>query len=342
LKKRRAILNNSAAGAAEVAFMKAIQFDRIGGPEVMYYTDIPKPVLRPGTVLVRNEAIAVNFGDLFFTRNEYLVKARLPDTPGMEAAGVIDAVAPDVTNLKPGTRVAYIGMGSYAEYTLIRAGRVMVLPDYLSFEEGAAFPIAVLTAWHTIHTCHHLTAGQTVIVHSAAGGVGIAAVQIAKAGGARVIGTVSSDAKMPIVREFGADEVINYETHDFAEESMRLTGGRGVDLILDAVGKPTFEKGLGCLAPFGHLVLYGRAGGPPDRLDPMRLFGNALKVSGFAVPMVYSMREIHQRGVDDVFRLSHEGKLKIPVGRKFPLSEAAEAHRYMQSRQSTGKLLLVP
>jgi NADPH:quinone reductase len=322
--------------------MKAIRFDRIGGPEVMYYTDIPRPELRPGTVLVRNHAIAVNFGDLFFTRNEYLVKARPPDTPGMEAAGVIEAVAPDVNDLKPGARVAYIGMGSYAEYTLIRAGRVMVLPDYLSFEEGAAFPIAVLTAWHTIHTCHQLAPGQTVIVHSAAGGVGIAAVQIAKAGGALVLGTVSSDAKRQVVREFGADHVINYETHDFAEEAMRLTNGRGVDLILDAVGKPTFDKGLSCLAPFGQLVLYGRAGGPPDRLDPMRLFGKSLKVSGFAVPMVYSMREIHQRAVNDVFRLSRQGKLKIPIGKKFPLSEATEAHKYMLSRQSTGKLLLIP
>jgi NADPH:quinone reductase len=334
-------LNNSAGRRSE-DLMKAIQFDRIGGPEVMYYTDVPKPDLRPGTVLVRNHAIAVNFGDLFFTRNEYLVKPKLPDTPGMEAAGVIDAVAPDVTNLEPGTRVAYIGMGSYAEYTSIRAGRVMVLPEYLSFEEGAAFPIAVLTAWHTIHTCHHLAPGQTVIVHSAAGGVGIAAVQIAKAGGARVIGTVSRDDKKQMVRQFGADEVINYETQDFAAEAMRLTDGRGVDLILDAVGKPTFEKGLSCLALFGHLVLYGRAGGPPDRLDPIRLLAKSLKVSGFAVPMVYAIHEIHQRGVDDVFRLSRKGKLKIPVGRKFPLSEAAEAHRYMLSRQSTGKLLLIP
>jgi NADPH:quinone reductase len=322
--------------------MKAIQFDRIGGPEVMYYTDIPKPELRPGTVLVRNNAIAVNFGDLFFTRNEYLVKPKLPDTPGMEASGVIDAVAPDVTGLAPGMRVAFIGMGSYAEYTLIRANRVMQLPDYLSFEEGAAFPIAVLTAWHTIHTCHHMTPGQTVIVHSAAGGVGIAAVQIAKAAGARVFGTVSNDDKMQLVRDYGADAVINYETHDFAAEAMRLTDGRGVDLILDAVGKPTFEKGLSCLAPFGHVVLYGRAGGPPDKLDPMRLFAKAAKVSGFAVPMVYAIHEVHRRGVEDVFRLSREGQLKIPVGRKFPLSEAVAAHRFMLSRQSTGKLLLIP
>jgi len=322
--------------------MKAIQFDKIGGPEVMYLTDIPKPELRPGTVLVKNAVIAINFGDLFFTRNQYLVKPVLPDTPGMEASGIIDSVAPDVKDLKPGMRVAFIGMGSYAEYTLIRHSRVIPLPDYLSFEEGAAFPIAVLTAWHMLHTCHRTASGQTVLVHSAAGGVGIAAVQLAKAAGARVIGTVSSDEKIDLARSFGADEVINYETHDFAAEVARLTDGRGVDLILDAVGKPTFEKGLGCLAPFGLLILYGRAGGVPDRLDISQLFAKALKVSGFAVPMIYAMSEIHRRGLDDVFRLAREGKLRVPVGRKFPLAQAADAHRYLMSRQSTGKLLLIP
>jgi NADPH:quinone reductase len=322
--------------------MKAIQFDRLGGPEVMELREIPKPELKPGTVLVKNEIIAINFGDLFFTEGTYLVKPVFPDTPGMEAAGIIDQVAPDVKDLKPGARVAYIGMGSYAEYTRIRANRVIPLPDALPFEAAAAFPIAVLTAWHMINTCHRTEPGQVVIVHSAAGGVGIAAVQLAKAAGARVIGTVSSDAKMGLVRQFGADEVINYETHDFAQEALRLTDNRGVDLILDAVGKPTFEKGLGCLAMFGHLILYGRAGGPPDKLDPMRLFAKALKVSGWAVPMVYSHHEVHRRGLEDVFRLWREGKLKIPVGRKFPLAEAAAAHRFLQSRQSVGKLLLIP
>src|SRR5215469_5025385 len=284
--------------------MKAVQFDRLGGAEVMELREVPAPELRPGTVLVKNHVIAVNYGDTFFLRGTYLVKPRFPDTPGMEASGVIAAVAPDVKALKTGMRVAYIGMGAYADYTLIRASRVMPIPDEMNFEQAAAFPIAVLTAWHMLRTCNDTRPGETVIVHSAAGGVGIAAVQIAKAGGARVIGTVSSDSKKQLVREFGADEVINYETQDFAEEAMRLTDGHGVDLILDAVGKPTFEKGLSCLAPFGHLVLYGRAGGPPDRLDPIRLFAKSLKVSGFAVPMVYSITEIHQRGVDDVFLLS--------------------------------------
>ncbi|MDO8435041.1 MAG: quinone oxidoreductase [Candidatus Binatus sp.] len=323
--------------------MKAIQFERLGGPEVMQLREIPRPELRPGTVLVKNQVIALNYGDTFFIRGQYLVKPAFPDTPGMEAAGVIEEVAPDVKGLTPGMRVAYIGMGAYAEYTRIRPSRVMAIPDFMDFEQAAAFPIAVLTAWHLLHTCHRIDAGETVIVHSAAGGVGIAAVQIAKAAGARVIGTVSADHKIDFVRRYGADEVINYATHDFAEESMRLGGGRGVDLILDAVGKPTFGNGLKCLAPFGHLILYGSAGGPPDPINPMMmLFAKSLKVSGFVVPMVYAMHEIHQRGVDDVFRLAREGRLTVPIGQRFALSEAVEALRFLESRRSVGKLLLIP
>jgi NADPH2:quinone reductase len=322
--------------------MKAIQFDRLGGPEVMHLREVPKPELRPGTILIKNHVITVNFGDTLFLRGEYLVKPVFPDIPGMEAAGVVEAVAPDVTSIKPGARVAYIGMGAYAEYTRIRQSRAILLPDVMDFEQGAAFPIAVLTAWHLLHSYHHTAPGETVIVHSAAGGVGIAAVQIAKAAGARVIGTVSSDDKIELVRKFGADEVINYETQDFAAQAMRLTGNRGVDLILDAVGKPTMTKGLECLAPFGHLVIYGRAGGIPDPVNPMSLFGKALKISGFAVPMVYGMHEIHRRGLDDVYRLAREDKLKVPIGRKFALADAVEAVRYLLSRQSVGKLLLLP
>jgi len=322
--------------------MKAIVFERLGGPEVMEYREFPKPELAPGTVLVGNHVIALNYGDTFFIRGTYLVKPVFPDIPGMEGAGVIEAVAPDVHDLKPGMRVAYIGMGSYAEYTRIRASRVMLLPDYMSFEQGAAFPIAVLTAWHMLHSCNDTKPGQSVIVHSAAGGVGIAAVQIAKAAGAMVIGTVSSDDKMELVRKFGADHVVNYETHDFAEQAMKITGGRGVDLILDAVGKPTFQKGLRCLAPLGHLILFGRAGGVPDRLNLMELFGKSIKVSGFAVTMMYALHEIHQRAVNDVFRLAHEGRLTVPIGATFPLAEAAQAHRLMESRRSTGKLMLIP
>ena len=187
-----------------------------------------------------------------------------------------------------------------------------------------------------------MTPGQTVLVHSAAGGVGIVAMQIAKAAGARVIGTVSSDSKIAIAREYGADEVINYETHDLAEEALRLTGGKGIDLNLDAVGKPTFEKGIKCAAPFGHVILYGRAGGPPDKIDPMRLFEKAVKVSGFILFTASGQSHLMKEGTESCFRLMREGKLKMHVGKSYPLEQAAEAHRFMQSRQSVGKLVLLP
>jgi len=322
--------------------MKAIQFDRLGGPEVLELRDVPMPELAPGNVLVKNRAIAVNFGDLFFIHGRYIVKPAFPDVPGMEAAGVIEVVGDGVDTLRPGMRVMYIGMGAFAEYTRIRQSRVMPIPDDVEFETAAAFPIAVLTAWHLLHTCHATTPGQTVLVHSAAGGVGIAAVQIAKAAGARVIGTVSLDDKEALVRRFGADEVINYEAVDFAAMAMQLTAGRGIDLILDAIGKPTLEKDLRCLAPFGHVILYGSAGGVPDPVDPMRLFEKSQKLSGFVVPMIYANHAVHRRGVEAVFALAREGKLSVPIGKRFPLAEAADALRFLESRKSTGKLLLIP
>jgi NADPH:quinone reductase len=322
--------------------MKAIQFDQLGGPEVMSLREVPKPELRPGTVIVKNHIITINFGDLFFTRGEYIVKPVFPDIPGMEGSGIVDAVAPDVTDLKPGTRVAYIGMGSYADYTRIRPSRVIPLPDYMSFEQGAALPIAMLTAWHMLHTIHNTRAGETVLVHSAAGGVGIAAVQIAKAAGARVIGTVSSPDKANLVTKFGADEVIDYEQQDFAAEVMRLSAGRGIDLILDAVGKPTFEKGLRCLAPFGHMILFGRAGGLPDPPNLAKMMEKSLTVSAFVLPLIYSNRAVMRRGLEHSFQLIREGKLTVPIGATFPLAQAADAHRFVLSRRSTGKVLLLP
>jgi len=322
--------------------VKAIIFEQTGDPNVLKYAEVPKPQLIPGTALVKVHAAGINFADTFFIRGEYMIKPRLPDTPGMEAAGVIEEVAPDVTGLKPGMRVTSITLKAYAEYCLIRPSQTLPLPDFISFEEGAAFPIQVLTAWHILHTSHQTTPGQTVVVHSAAGGVGIVAVQIAKAAGARVIGTVSSDSKAALVREHGADEVINYESSDFAAETMRLTGGRGADLILDAVGKPTFEAGLKCLAPFGHLLLYGRAGGAPDPLNVFRLFEKAAKVSGFVLPVVVGMPAVMREGIKKSFALMREGKLKLLVGKSFPLAQATEALRLLQSRQSVGKLVLVP
>jgi NADPH2:quinone reductase len=322
--------------------MKAILFDQLGGPEVLRIAEVPKPEPKPGWVLIRNHAIGINFADTLFRQGQYLMRPKLPDTPGLEAAGVVEAVGPGVEHVKAGTRVAAIGIKTYAEYCTVSAAQVMPLPNFVSFEEGAAFPIQVLTAYHMLHTAHQTTPGQTVLVHSAAGGVGIVAVQIAKAAGAKVIGTVSSDSKSGLVKEYGADAVINYATHDFAEEALKLTDGKGVDLILDAVGKPTFEKGLRCLTPFGHLMLYGRAGGVPDSLNVMTLFQKSLKVSGFVLYTVSAMPDKHREGIEKSFQLMGEGKLKLVIGKTFPLAEAAEAHRHMESRQSVGKLVLIP
>jgi NADPH:quinone reductase len=322
--------------------MKAVIFEKLGGAEVLQLSDIPKPEAKPGTVVIRVRAAGINFADTLFRQGQYLVSPNLPDVPGVEAAGEIESVGAGVPNLKSGMRVAGIGSKTYAEYTVIPANQVIPLPDSLSFDEGAAFPIQVLTAWHMLHTCHQTAPGQTVLVHSAAGGVGIVAVQIAKAAGARVIGTVSSDAKSALVKQYGADDVINYATHDFAEETNRLTGGRGADLILDAVGATTFEKGLKCVALFGHIILYGRAGGVPEPLNLFRLFEKSTKVSGFTLYAVSPLPDVMRRGIEESLKLMTQGKLKLLVGRKFPLSEAAEAHRFMESRQSTGKLVLNP
>jgi len=323
--------------------VRAIVFSQLGGPEVLSIADVPKPDVRPGMVLLKNHAIGVNFADTRFRQGTYAVQPRLPDTPGLEAAGVIEAVGEGATNLQPGARVAVFASRTYADYCLAPAGMVIPLPESVSFAHGAAFPIQVLTAYHLLHTAGSTGPGTSVLVHSAAGGVGLVAVQLAKVAGARVFGTVSSVAKAGLVKECGADAIINSTTDKFADEVLRLTDGRGADLILDAVGKPTFEEDLRCLAPFGHLILYGRAGGSPDPLNVATLSAKSQKVSGFMLPAV-------TRGLPDktresaalCFDLMREGRLRLHIGRTFPLAEAAEAHRYIESRQSTGKLLLLP
>jgi len=323
--------------------MKAIVFGQAGGPEVLAMSDVPKPDVRPGMVLIKVHAIGVNFADVRFRQGQYVVKPKLPDTPGMEAAGVIEAVGEGVTGLEPGTRVAAFTVKSYAEYCQAPESMVIPLPDAVNFVDGAAFPIQVLTAYHMLHTADTTTTGRTVLVHSAAGGVGLAAVQLAKIAGARVFGTVSSDAKAQLVKDHGADAVINYASEKFADEVLRLTDGRGVDLILDAVGKPTFEEGLRCLAPFGHLILYGRAGGPTDPLNVATLSPKSHKVSGFMVPTVTrTFPEKTRASAEHCFTLIREGKLKLHIGKTFSLAQAADAHRYLESRQSTGKRVLIP
>lgn len=323
--------------------MKAIVFAETGGPEVLTLTDVPRPDVRPGGVLIKNHAIGVNFADTRFRQGTYVVKPRLPDTPGMEAAGVIEAVGEGVTEFRQGARVAAFTSRAYAEYCVAPAFMVVPLPESVSFVDGAAFLIQVLTAYHLLHTADTTGPGRSVLVHAAAGGVGLAAVQLARAAGARVLGTVSSDGKAALAKAHGADPVINYAGGKFADEVLGATDGRGVDLILDAVGKPTFEEDLRCLAPFGHLILYGRAGGPTDPFNLATLAAKSQKVSGFMLPVVTrGFPEKTRESADRCFALMREGRLKLHIGNTFPLAQAAEAHRYLESRQSVGKLILAP
>jgi NADPH2:quinone reductase len=323
--------------------MKAIVFEKTGGPEVMALTDAPKPEVRSGMVLIRNHAIGVNFADTRFRQGTYVVKPKLPDIPGLEASGVIEALGEGVTGLATGMRVAAFTARGYAEYCQAPAAMIVPLPDSVSFVDGAAFPIQVLTAYHMLHTVDSTGPGRTVLVHAAAGGVGLAAVQLAKVAGARVIATVSTEAKAALAKEHGADAVVNYATQSFADEVLKLTDGRGVDLILDAVGKPTFEEGLRCLAPLGHLILYGRAGGPTDPLNVATLSPKSIKVSGFLLPTVTrGFPEKTRESAERCFALMRDGRLKLHVSRTLPLAEAAEAHRLLESRASVGKIVLIP
>lgn len=322
--------------------MRAILFDQVGGPEVLRVGEAAKPEVAPGTVLIKNHAIGVNFADVLLRRGMYLAKPSFPETPGIEAAGVVEAVGPGVDDLRIGMRVAAVASKTYAEYTLAKASQVIALPAVMSFEKGAAFPIQTLTAYHMLHTVHPTTPGQTVLVHSAAGGVGGLAVQIARAAGARVIGTISEDGKAGLVKENGADLVVNYTTQDFAAEALKFTDGKGVNLILDAVGKPTVEADFRCLAPLGRVILYGRAGGSPDPFNLLSLLGKSHSVSGFVLYTIFEMPEKKLEGIVHCFQLMQQGKLKLRIGKTFPLAEAAEAHRHLESRQSAGKLVLIP
>ncbi len=264
---------------------------------------------------------------------------KLPDAPGLEAAGVIEAVGDGVIGLRIGMRVAAFAGKTYAEYCLAPITQVASLPDGVSFTDGAAFLIQGLTAYHLLRSADTTGPGRTVLVHSAAGGVGILAVQLARAAGARVLAPVSSDAKAALVKENGAAAVINYASEKFADEVLRLTDNRGVDLIFDAGGKPTLEESIRWLAPFGHVILYGRAGGAPDPLSLVTLFPKSLKVSAFlAADGIRTLPDKFHESADAAFSSgAPAGAGSTSAGPfRYP---ATRAHRYIQSRQSNGKLI---
>jgi NADPH2:quinone reductase len=307
---------------------------------VLKLEEIEKPRPGPGEALVRVAIAGVNFADTLLRRGLYIVKPQFPEIPGIEASGTVEEIGEGVDRGLIGRRVAFIGKHTYAEYGVADAATMILLPDNIGLEDGAAFPLQALTAYHLLFTMDRVGPGRTVLIHAAAGGVGLLLVQMAKLAGASVIGTTSSEEKAALVREYGADEVILYNQTDVAEAVDELTDGRGVDLVLDSVGKATFEGSLKSLAPFGHLVSYGIASGLPDPVNIGSLYEKSLKVSAFWLVTLYRTPDLAREGVERVVNWISEAKLCVLIGLKLPLAEAAEAHRQLEGRKTVGKVLL--
>ncbi len=322
--------------------MKAIRVHAPGGPEALRYEDVPQPAPGAGQVLVKIEAAGVNFVDVYQRSGQYPVP--LPFVLGQEAAGVVAAVGPGVTQAKVGDRVAHIGVfGAYAEYAAVPAEQLVALPDGVSAKQGAAAMLQGMTAHYLASTTYPLKPGDTCLVHAAAGGVGLLLCQIAKLRGARVLGTVSTLEKAALARDAGADDVILYTEQDFESEVKRLTGGAGLQVVYDSVGRTTFDKGLNCLARRGLMVLYGQSSGPVAPFDPQVLSrrGSLFLTRPTLAHYVATRDELLARA-GDVLRWLRSGKLKLRIGHEFPLAQAAEAHRQLEGRKTTGKVLLIP
>ena len=322
--------------------MRAIRVLQTGGPEVLRSEELALPVPAPGQVLVRIAAAGVNFIDVYQRSGQYRVP--LPFTPGQEAAGSVTAVGPGVTDVQVGDRVAYaIVMGAYAEFAAVPADRLVPVPDGVDTKIAAAVMLQGMTAHYLATTVYPLHSGDTCLVHAAAGGAGLLLCQIAKLRGARVIGTVSTAEKAALARAAGADEVIRYTEQDFEVEVKRLTGGRGVQVVYDSVGRTTFEKGLNVLAPRGMMVLYGQSSGAVAPLDPQVLNqkGSLVLTRPTLHHFVATRAELLARA-GDVLGWVRAGKLAVRVGLELPLAEAGEAHRRLEARRTTGKVLLLP
>lgn len=322
--------------------MKAIQVKNTGGPEVMELVEVPDPQIKPTEALVKVAVAGVNSIDAQIRDGR--LRAVLPFIPGQEGAGVVTAVGAQVKTAKVGDRVAWSGaLGSYAQYVVSPAEHLVPVPDSISDEQATAAMIHGLTAHYLVNDAHKLKAGETALVHAAAGGVGLLLVQMAHAIGARVIGTVSSEDKAALARAAGADEVVVFTRQDFEAEVKRLTGGKGVDVVYDGVGKATFDKNLNVMRLRGMLVLYGMSSGPVPLVDWAKMSEKgSLYMARTTLAHFTATREEFLARSSAVFAMIADGKLKVRITKTYPLAEAAQAHRDMERRQVAGKLLLIP
>lgn len=321
--------------------MKAIRFHRHGGPEVLQLDEVPVPGPGPGEVRVAVRAAGLNFIDTYL-RTGFYDSGPLPALAGREGAGVVDAVGPGGAGVREGDRVAFCDApGSYAEQVVLRAERAIPLPEGIDFHTGAALPLQGMTAHYLTHTICPLRPGDRVLVHAAAGGVGQLAVQMAKLAGAEVFGTCSSEEKAEVARAAGADHVILYTRVSFADEVLRLTGGRGVDLAIDGVGRATFTDSVRATRVRGHVVFFGQSSGEPDPIRPRRLLGSRTLTTASLFDYVRTRDELLERAAA-VFGWAAEGRLRVPIDRVLSFGEAAEAHRLLEGRETKGKVLLEP
>ncbi|MDX2213132.1 MAG: quinone oxidoreductase [Oculatellaceae cyanobacterium bins.114] len=322
--------------------MKAIQIREYGTPDVLHWQEIDEPTaLGANEAQVRLAVAGLNYIDVYRRSGEYPEDLPLPLILGQEGAGVVESVGAEVTTVKVGDRVAYCNvLGSYAEVSNVPADQLIPLPNDVSFEQGAAFPLQGMTAHYLIHDYVALQPGKTMLVHAAAGGVGLLVVQWAKHLGAKVIGTVSTQEKAQVARAAGADEVILYTEQDFVAETKRLTAGRGADLVLDGVGQSTFAGSLEATAMHGTVVSYGWSSGLPESVAPISLIVRSLKVGGGNLVNATTTRELLLQRANGVLEGIRAGWLDLRIDSILPLYDAAEAHRRLESRTSMGKILL--
>jgi NADPH:quinone reductase len=322
--------------------MNAIVVKQYGGPEMLAYESMPIPTLAAGQALVRIDAIGVNFIDVYKRMGKYPVNP--PFVLGEEAAGTVQAVSPDVHGLAPGARVAYCSvLGSYAQYAAVPADRLVPVPDDVDDRTAAALMLQGMTAHYLSESTYPIQPEDTVLVHAAAGGVGLLLTQMARRHrGARVIATVSTDDKARLARDAGADDVIKYTEQDFEAEVKRLTDGAGVHAVYDSVGKTTFEKGLNCLRRRGIMVSFGQSSGNAPAIEPLRLVrGSLFLTRPTLLDYIVTTEELRRRSAD-VFAMVERGQLHVRIGAVYPLQDAAQAHRDLEARKTTGKVLLIP
>lgn len=321
--------------------MRAIQVAKTGGPEVLELVELPVPEPAAGQALVKVEASGVNFIDTYLREGRY--PAPLPFVPGQEAAGAIVKLGEGVDGFAVGERVAWSGTrGTYAEYACAPAKDLLRVPEGMSLENAAAVLLQGMTAHYLAHSTYAIQPGDTVLVHAGAGGVGLLLTQIAKMLGARVITTVSTEEKAQLSREAGADHVILYTQENFAEKVREITGGEGLPVVYDSVGKSTFEDSLKCLRPRGLMALFGASSGAVPPFDLIRLSTmGSLYVTRPTLKDYARTREELEARANDIFSWIASGKLHVRIGHRYPLAEAAQAHRDLEGRKTTGKVLLM-